>query len=52
MSALPEPRATPTAASVPLPRMTLMEHLDELRLRIVRSLIAVFVGFVACWFFA
>lgn len=29
-----------------------MEHLDELRHRIVRSLIAIFVGFVACWFFA
>lgn len=32
--------------------MTLMEHLDELRHRIVRSLIAIFIGFVACWYFA
>ncbi len=35
-----------------LPRMTLLEHLDELRRRIVRSLIAVAVGFFLCWAFA
>ena len=52
MSARPEPQAAPPPAGDPLPRMTLMEHLDELRHRIVRSLIAVFIGFVACWFFA
>jgi sec-independent protein translocase protein TatC len=35
-----------------LPRMTLLEHLEELRRRIMRALIAVVVGFFACWYFA
>lgn len=34
-----------------LPRMSLIEHLDELRRRIVRSLIAVGVAFIVCWIF-
>jgi sec-independent protein translocase protein TatC len=34
-----------------LPGMTLMEHLDELRKRIVRSAIYLAVGFVAAWTF-
>ena len=34
-----------------LPGMSLMEHLDELRKRIVRSAIYLALGFVACWFF-
>jgi sec-independent protein translocase protein TatC len=34
-----------------LPRMSLMEHLEELRTRIFRSLIAVSVTFVFCWLF-
>ncbi len=34
-----------------LPRMSLMEHLEELRTRIFRSLIAVSLTFVFCWFF-
>ncbi len=32
-------------------RMTLWEHLDELRRRLLFSLISLFIGFVACWFF-
>ena len=32
-------------------RMTLWEHLDELRKRLVFSLATLLVGFVACWFF-
>jgi sec-independent protein translocase protein TatC len=32
-------------------RMTLWEHLDELRRRLVFSLLTVFIGFVICWFF-
>jgi sec-independent protein translocase protein TatC len=32
-----------------LPRMSLLEHLEELRSRILRSLIAIAVAFFACW---
>ena len=35
-----------------LPRMTLIQHLEELRGRILRSLIALFAGFTAAFFFA
>ena len=35
-----------------LPRMTLIGHLEELRNRIIRILIVVFVGFLVCWGFA
>ncbi len=34
-----------------LPGMSLMEHLDELRRRIVHSAIYLAVGFFVCWFF-
>ena len=34
-----------------LPGMSLMEHLDELRRRIVHSAIYLALGFVVCWFF-
>ncbi len=34
-----------------LPGMSLMEHLDELRRRIVHSAIYLAVGFGICWFF-
>lgn len=34
-----------------LPRMSLLEHLEELRRRILRSLIAVAVAFGLCWAF-
>ncbi len=35
-----------------LPRMTLLEHLDELRKRLVWSIVAIFVGFLVCWYWA
>ncbi len=35
-----------------LPRMSLLEHLDELRRRITYSVLAVFVGFLGSWYFA
>lgn len=35
-----------------LRKMSLLEHLEEFRQRIVRSLIAVAIGFLACWYFA
>jgi len=48
MSAQPELRS-PAAAAEELPRMSLLEHLDELRRRIVRSLLGVGVVFIFCW---
>jgi sec-independent protein translocase protein TatC len=39
--------------SLPSPdKMTFLEHLDELRVRLIRSLVALLVGFGACWGFA
>lgn len=35
-----------------LPRMSLLDHLDELRRRILVAVLAVFVGFLVSWFFA
>jgi len=35
-----------------LPRMTLLEHLDELRRRLFSAVITIFVAFLACWYFA
>ncbi|HKI01720.1 MAG TPA: twin-arginine translocase subunit TatC [Thermoanaerobaculia bacterium] len=42
----PPPR-TPTAEE--LSRMSLMEHLEEMRKRIFYSLIALFIAFLPCW---
>jgi sec-independent protein translocase protein TatC len=33
-----------------LPRMTLLDHLDELRRRLFASVAAVFVAFLGCWY--
>ena len=35
-----------------LPRMTLLDHLDELRRRLLYSVIALFVSFLGSWYFA
>ena len=35
-----------------LPRMSLLEHLDELRKRILASVIALLVAFLGSWYFA
>ncbi len=32
-------------------KMSFLEHLEELRVRLIRSVIAVLVGMIACWFF-
>lgn len=40
-----------SAAAEELPRMSLLQHLEELRRRILVSLIAVGAAFFACWFF-
>lgn len=35
-----------------LPRMSFLEHLEELRKRLLYSLIALFIGFLICWSYA
>ncbi len=40
------------AAADELPRMSLLEHLEELRKRILVSVVAIFVAFLASWYFA
>ena len=35
-----------------LPRMTLLEHLDELRRRILNSVITLLIAFLICWYFS
>lgn len=42
----------PAAGDDELPRMSLLDHLNELRRRIGVAMLAVFVGFLACWYFA
>ena len=42
---IPDPEAE-------LPKMSFLDHLEELRKRIMVSMIAVAVGFLACWAFA
>jgi sec-independent protein translocase protein TatC len=45
---LPPADASPNA----LPAMSFLEHLEELRRRLIYSIIAVVVGFFACWRYA
>jgi sec-independent protein translocase protein TatC len=52
MSADTSLEARPQANDEDLQRMSLLEHLEELRRCILRSLVAVAVGFFACWYFA
>jgi len=47
----PSPHELP-APEEELPRMSLLEHLDELRKRILHSVVAVAVAFFVCWPFA
>jgi sec-independent protein translocase protein TatC len=42
----------PTGAPESMPAMSFLEHLEELRRRIIYALIAVAVGFFACWRYA
>lgn len=51
MAADPQVDST-TTADDELPKMTFLDHLEELRKRLMVSLIAVAVGFFACWAFA
>ena len=47
-----EPHAGTTSPEDELPKMTFLDHLEELRKRLVVSFLAVAVGFFACWAFA
>jgi sec-independent protein translocase protein TatC len=51
-SAAPELRDDPDETAEDLPRMTLLDHLDELRRRLFASVIAVLIAFIACWYFS
>ena len=52
MTAVSEPEATSAApATEELSRMSLVEHLEELRGRIIRSIVAIAIAFTGCWFF-
>ena len=43
---------TATARESELPAMSFLQHLEELRVRIIHALVAVAVGFAACWYYA
>src|SRR6185503_654116 len=51
------PRPNRSAASSTLlarvepDRMTFLEHLDELRVRLIHAMVALAVGFAVCWYF-
>jgi sec-independent protein translocase protein TatC len=51
---MPELAEVPSPEAVPdtMPAMSFLEHLEELRRRIIYSIIAVAVGFFACWSYA
>jgi sec-independent protein translocase protein TatC len=51
-SAIPELPENGEETGEELPRMTLLEHLDELRKRIFNSVIAVVIAFLVCWYFS
>jgi sec-independent protein translocase protein TatC len=44
--------AVRTALEEQMAGMSFLEHLEELRSRIIKALLAVGVGFVACWYYA
>jgi sec-independent protein translocase protein TatC len=48
-TALPVDEETPDAD---LPKMSFLDHLEELRKRLIVSIIAIFVAFIACWRYA
>lgn len=54
-AAAPAPTPTPTTPSADAPerdvRMTIWEHLEELRKRIIKAALGVFAGTIAAWFF-
>lgn len=51
MSPQPERAALAPAASEDLPRMSLLDHLEDLRKRITWSLLGLIVAFFPCWYY-
>jgi sec-independent protein translocase protein TatC len=51
MSPLPEARPPAAAPPETLPQMSLLEHLGELRKRILHALVGLVVAFLLCWAF-
>ncbi|HEX9942636.1 MAG TPA: twin-arginine translocase subunit TatC [Thermoanaerobaculia bacterium] len=47
----PERQRLPAPRPEELPRMSLLEHLEEFRKRIFRALIALFIAFIPCWIY-
>ncbi len=47
----PQPRGRSSGSPNELPKMTLLEHLDELRKRVMKALIAPAIAFIGCWSF-
>jgi sec-independent protein translocase protein TatC len=47
-----ESPADEEAPDADLPKMSFLDHLEELRKRLIVSIIAIFVAFVACWRYA
>jgi sec-independent protein translocase protein TatC len=45
------PPQSPAPASEELPRMSLLDHLEELRKRLFRAVIALAVAFMPCWYY-
>src|SRR6266404_6391707 len=43
---------SPAKSRMDLPGMSLLEHLEELRKRIILSIVGVGVGFLVCWHYA
>ncbi len=52
MPDLTGPAAAVRALKENMGAMSFLEHLEELRSRIIKSLLAIGVGFVACWYYA
>jgi sec-independent protein translocase protein TatC len=48
----PAAGTAPVADDAELPKMSFLDHLEELRKRLIISVIAVFVAFIVCWQYA
>jgi sec-independent protein translocase protein TatC len=47
----PAPEPSAPAGGQDLPRMSLFEHLEELRSRLLHSVVSLFVAFIPCWYY-